>query len=62
MTEQGNSARRSSPYWGTEDDVLELAFNAKPPYYSDEASAIEHRLARANGVTYGCPPRHWKWA
>jgi hypothetical protein len=49
-----------SPYWGTEDDVLELG----PRFVRgvcDEANSLEHKLCRANGATYGCPPRHWAW-
>jgi hypothetical protein len=30
-------------------------------YLRDEPSQIEHRLCAANGLTYGCPPRHWRW-
>lgn len=52
---------RFSPYWGSEDDILELGFNDKPPYHYDDPNALEHRLCRANGLTYGCPPRHWAW-
>ena len=45
-----------SPFWGTELDLIEVGH-----YASDEPSVIEHRLARANGLHYGCPPRHWNW-
>lgn len=48
-----------SPYWGTEDDLLELGARLRTA--SDGASSLEHRLCRANGETYGCPPRHWSW-
>jgi hypothetical protein len=50
-----------NPYWETETDILELGFNHRAPYYTDEATAIEHRLARATGQQYGRPPRHWNW-
>ncbi len=45
------------PYWEGLDVELELGFRLA----SDEPSVIEHRLAKANGLDYGCPPRHWKW-
>lgn len=57
--EPGREATRSFwPYWRTENDLLELGDRLPP---SDEPTAIEHRLAKANGLTYGCPPRHWAW-
>lgn len=48
-----------SPYWGTEMDMLELG--ARFRTVSDEANSLEHRLCKANGVSYGRPPRHWAW-
>jgi hypothetical protein len=47
------------PYWGREDDILELGIRFRAA--SDDASALEHRFAKANGVGYGCPPLHWQW-
>lgn len=40
-------------------ELIELGYRAAYTY--DEGSSLEHRLCRANGLTYGCPPRHWKW-
>ena len=45
-------------YW-LELERIEIGDRAADTY--DEASSLEHRLARANGVEYGCPPRHWTW-
>ncbi len=49
----------ASPYWSDETTMLELGERAFMA--SDEGTAIEHRLAQANGLAYGCPPRHWSW-
>lgn len=46
------------PYWEGIMVEIEVGFR----HASDEPSTIEHRLARANDLTYGCPPRHWNWS
>lgn len=50
---------RCNVYWGSEDDLLELGSRFRS--VSDEGSALEHRMAKAFGYTYGSPPRHWTW-
>lgn len=45
-------------YW-PELELIELGRRAA--YCYDEGSPLEHRLCKANGLTYGSPPRHWKW-
>ncbi len=51
----------ASQYWEGLDVELELGFNTVAPFYSDEPTAIEHRLAEATGGRYGSPPFHWCW-
>jgi hypothetical protein len=45
-------------YW-SELGYIEVGQRVEDSY--DEASSIEHRMAKAYGATYGCPPRHWDW-
>lgn len=45
-------------YW-PELELIEVGSRAA--YCYDEASTLEHCICRANGLTYGCPPRHWRW-
>lgn len=45
------------PYW--EGIMVEIEHGFRGA--SDEPSTLEHRIAKANGLEYGCPPRHWKW-
>ncbi len=46
-------------YWDDEDVELELGYRVRMS--TDEPTGIEHKLARANGLSYGVPPRHWSW-
>jgi len=45
-------------FW-PELERIEVTDRAANTY--DESSSLEHRIAKANGESYGSPPRHWEW-
>lgn len=48
-------------FYGNQPEIELVELGARAAYCYDEGSSLEHRLCRAQGLTYGCPPRHWAW-
>jgi hypothetical protein len=48
-------------FYGDWPELERIELGDRAAYAYDESSTLEHRLCRAIGLTYGCPPRHWKW-
>lgn len=47
--------------YGVWPELERIELGERAAFAYDEPSPIEHRLCRANGLIYGCPPRHWNW-
>lgn len=47
--------------YGSWPELELIEMGRRVAYAYDEPSTLEHRLANANGLTYGSPPRHWNW-
>jgi hypothetical protein len=47
--------------WYWDDDATLWELGERVWMSTDEPSQIEHKLAHANGLEYGAPPRHWSW-
>jgi hypothetical protein len=48
-------------FYGDWDELELIELGARAAYCYDEGSSLEHRLCRASGLDYGCPPLHWTW-
>lgn len=48
--------------YGFNPELERIEMTERGAYCYDEPSPLEHRICRALGLTYGCPPRHWKWS
>lgn len=48
-------------FYGYWPELERIEVGARAAFAYDESSTLEHRLCQANGLVYGCPPRHWSW-